>query len=91
MRDGNVEELCRLTQMLPEGIADLQSACEHSPLGRDHLPMIEDLLCAHHRVEKYLERQIDEVRGLLMQYGTARRTMRAYGKSLTAAQLDNRG
>jgi hypothetical protein len=89
VRSGDIEKLCRLTEMLPDALEGLRQG------GLPSVPQAEQILeeirRAHEQAEKYLQEQMRAVRRLLQHCATARRTLRAYGKRSSPGQVDNRG
>lgn len=90
-RAGDAETVCRLTELLPQAVADCQAAIADSDpqFAVRNSRLLDDIRAAHEQAQKCLEEQMAAVRLLLQQCTTARRTLRAYGKKRSAAQLDN--
>jgi hypothetical protein len=89
---GDVEELCRLTELLPAALEELASALEKAPravIRNRH--WLEEIQASHSRAEKYLEDEMRAVRAQLNQFTTARTTLRAYGRMAKTSDLDHAG
>src|SRR5258708_1787404 len=94
VRTRDADTLCRLTELIPNTVEGLrQSGLPASLSGPETETVLNEIRHAHEQAERYLEEQLRSVRLLLQQCSTARRTLRAYGKRTSAAnlqQIDNR-
>ena len=89
VRSGDIEKLCRLTEMLPQSLEGLREG--GLPSAPQAEQILEEIRRAHEQAEKYLQEQLRAVRRLLQHCATARRTLRAYGKRSSPGQVDNQG
>src|SRR5438874_442686 len=92
-RNGDAETPCRLTELLPQAVADCQSAAknEGSEFAARNALLLEEIRVAHEQAERCLEKQMKAVRVMLLQCTTARQTLRAYDKNASLPRLDNQG
>ena len=89
---GNIDELCRLSELLPSAIAELASACETSgsQAAATTAEQLDEIRTTHHVIERYIESEMRAITTQLQQFSKARTTLRAYGRMASDAQLDNR-